>query len=55
MGVRRFRFDVSEDDAILRVRPSDLAALRLVPIDLDLMGSRLRRTGDDASIVVVLP
>jgi hypothetical protein len=48
---------VEEDDFFIMIRPADLATLRIIPVNLELDGTKLRRSGpgDLAGVAVVLP
>jgi hypothetical protein len=48
---------VAEDDLLTLVRPSDLASLRIDSVNLEMDGTKVRRStpGDRAAVVIVLP
>jgi hypothetical protein len=48
---------VDEDDFLIVIRPSDLATLRIVTINLEMDGAKIRRStpGETAAVIIFLP
>jgi hypothetical protein len=48
---------VDEDDFLIVIRPSDLATLRIVTVNLEMDGTKIRRStsGETAAVIIFLP
>ena len=48
---------MDEDDFLIVIRPSDLATLRIVTVNLEMDGTKIRRStpGETAAVMILLP